>query len=220
MVYWKKKAYGALMGERAGFLDGEFRAVLRFAGEFFMNRDPVHATMGRLARSLQSEGIDYAIVGGMAMAGLGVVRVTQDVDVLLTPDGLRRFAEQAHRLGYAPAFPGAHKTFIDVETRVRVEVLTAGEYPGDGKAKPVAFPDPAVASTEIEGVRIITLEKLIELKLASGTSAPHRLRDLADVQDLIAALHLPADFADRLDPSVRASFFDRWSASQSAPSGE
>ncbi|MBM3789805.1 MAG: nucleotidyltransferase family protein [Acidobacteria bacterium] len=182
-----------------------------------MNRDPVHATMERLVRSLRSEGIDYAIIGGMAMAGLGLVRVTQDVDVLLTPAGLRKFTEHAHRLGYTPAFSGARKTFMDVETRVRVEVLATGEYPGDGKPKPVAFPDPAQASTDIEGVRIITLEKLIELKLASGTSAPHRLRDLADVQDLVLVLHLPSGFADRLDPSVRSAFLDLWHASREAP---
>lgn len=36
-----------------------------------------------------------------------------------------------------------------------------------------------------DGVQTITLEKLIELKLASGMSASDRLRDLADVQELI-----------------------------------
>jgi len=48
------------------------------------------------------------------------------------------------------------------------------------------------------------------LKLASGTSAPHRLRDLADVQDLIAHLSLPLALADRLDPSVQAAYRDLW----------
>ena len=33
-----------------------------------------------------------------------------------------------------------------------------------------------------------------------------RLKDLADVQELIRALHLPAEFAERLDPFVRAKF--------------
>ncbi|MBI3471735.1 MAG: hypothetical protein HY013_10290 [Candidatus Solibacter usitatus] len=60
----------------------------------------------------------------------------------------------------------------------------------------------------------MTLEKLIELKLASGMSAPHRLRDLADVQDTIRTLHLPPDLADRLDSSVRSAYLDLWRQAQ------
>ena len=55
-------------------------------------------------------------------------------------------------------------------------------------------------------IRVISLEKLIELKLASGLSAPHRFRDLADVQDLILRLQLPLDLADRIDPSVQTEY--------------
>ena len=86
--------------------------------------------------------------------------------------------------------------------------MTTGEYPGDGKPKPVSMPVPADASMEIDGIRFVTLEKLIELKLASGISAPHRLKDLADVQELIKIKHLDADFADRLDPYVRAKYLE------------
>ena len=63
--------------------------------------------------------------------------------------------------------------------------MTTGEYPGDGKPKPVSMPTPSEASIEIDGVKFVTLEKLIELKLASGISAPDQLKDLADVQELI-----------------------------------
>lgn len=202
------------MSETADLLSGSLGATLRLAGDFFMKRDPVHATMRRLARDLRGEGIDYVVVGGMALAAHGIIRVTQDVDILLTPSGLERFTEIAHRLGYAPAFPGARKSFLDLKTQVRVEVLTTGEYPGDGKPKAVAFPDPHRVGAEIEGVRFITLEKLIELKLASGISAPHRLRDLADVQDLVSELHLPLEFAEQLHPSVRSAYVERWRAAQ------
>ena len=47
-------------------------------------------------------------------------------------------------------------------------------------------------------------------------SAPHRLRDLADVQDLIGALQLPADFAERLDESVRGEYHRLWQTAQDA----
>ena len=97
-----------------------------------------------------------------------------------------------------------------------IDVLIAGEYPGDGKPKPVAFPDPAVAS-RTEGVALLPLEKLVELKLASGLSAAHRLKDLADVLELIGAAKLPQDLGTRLDPSVRGKYAELWRAWQSAP---
>jgi hypothetical protein len=54
----------------------------------------------------------------------------------------------------------------------------------------------------------VTLEKLIELKLASGISASDRLKDLADVQELIKIKQLDADFALKLDPYVRAKYLE------------
>jgi hypothetical protein len=76
------------------------------------------------------------------------------------------------------------------------------------------------AAIEIEGINTISLEKLIELKLASGLSAPHRLKDLADVQELIKIKHLGADFADKLDASVRDKYFELHQAVSQAPPGE
>jgi hypothetical protein len=72
----------------------------------------------------------------------------------------------------------------------------------------VSFPVPSDSSTEIDGVRVVTLEKLIELKLASGMTAPDRLKDLADVQELIKARGLASDFAATLNPYVRDKFLE------------
>jgi hypothetical protein len=60
----------------------------------------------------------------------------------------------------------------------------------------------------VGGFRVLALPRIIELKLASGMSAPHRLRDLADVQEIIKARGLDASFAAQLDPSVRATFIE------------
>jgi hypothetical protein len=54
----------------------------------------------------------------------------------------------------------------------------------------------------------------VELKLASGISAPHRLRDLADVLELIRVADLPAELADELDPFVREKYLELWRAAQ------
>jgi hypothetical protein len=95
--------------------------------------------------------------------------------------------------------------------------MTTGEYPGDGKPKSVVFPDPGDVAVDIEGLWVIGLEKLIELKLASGLSASHRLKDLADVQELILQLHLPLEISNRLDDSVRPEYERLWNAAQQAP---
>ena len=182
-----------------------------------MGNDAVHGTLSRLRSRLEEEGIDYAVVGGMALALHGFIRTTQDVDLLLTPEGLGQFHRRLVGRGYVLAFPGARKSFIDVASRVPIEVLTTGDYPGDGKPKPVAFPEPIAASVDQGGYRLLRLEKLLELKLASGLSAPHRLRDLADVQDLIRILRLDSDLAQRLDPSVREEYQRLWRSVQESP---
>jgi len=186
--------------------------VLREASAYFAGAGRLYSAVRRLVQRLDAEDIPYALLGGLALAEHGYPRLTEDIDLLMTLSGLERFRQQLVGRGYRPAFSGAKKTFRDMETGVRIEIVTTGEYPGNGLPKPVAFPDPADpgVTVEIEGVCVVALEKLIELKLASGTSAPHRLRDLADVQDLIARLSLPLALADRLDSSVQAAYRDLW----------
>jgi len=199
-------------------LQGEYGRLLREASAHFEGKSGVYQTLQSLARRLDEEGISCAVIGGMALGRHGNVRMTEGVDVLMTAVGLTAFRERCVGKGYIPAFAGASKTFRDTETQVRIEIITTGEYPGDGKPKSVVFPDPIEASVEVEGVRVVTLDKLIELKLASGLSAPHRLRDLADVQDLISILSLPADLADRLNESVRSEYRRLWQSVQDTQS--
>jgi hypothetical protein len=52
------------------------------------------------------------------------------------------------------------------------------------------------------------------IMLARSLSAAHRLKDLADVLELIRAAGLQDSLADRLDPSVRAKFAELWIAAQ------
>jgi hypothetical protein len=188
--------------------------VIREASLYFNQQGDLYKTLQDLTRQLDEAGIPYALIGGLALAQHGFVRMTEDIGILLTPEGLVTFKEQLLGRGYILAFSGAKKTFRATTTGVRIEVITSGEYPGDGLPKPVSFPDPAAAAEERGSYRIISLEKLIELKLASGMTAPHRRRDLADVQDLIRSLSLEADFAEKLDPSVQELYAQLWQEAQ------
>jgi hypothetical protein len=195
-------------------LQDDYLALLKEASNYYMARGDVFTTLQNLARRLDEEKIPYALVDGLALAAHGFVRMTQDVDLLMTREGLETFKHKLLGRGYGLAFSGAQKTFRDTETQVRIEILITGDYPGDGKPKPVSFPDPSTVYTERGGMRVIPMETLIELKLASGMSAPHRLRDLADVQDLIVTLKLPIEFGGSLDASVRETFRQLWRSSQ------
>ena len=186
-------------------------AALRQAAGFFMHHDPVHQTLREIARRLDALGVPYAVVGGMALVAHGYVRTTEDVDVLVSPDALKRIHQELEGSGYLPVFVGS-KNLRDTQTGVRIEFLVTGGFPGDGKPKPVAFPAPEGASVEIDGIRFANLTTLIELKLASGMTNPGRLRDLADVQELLRVLNLPQEYGDRLSPYVREKFAELWNA--------
>ncbi len=192
----------------------------REGSRFFTKEGDVYETLRNLVARLEGEKVDYAVVGAMALVAHGYRRFTEDVDILLSPEGARRFREKREGPGYLPAFEGASKTFRDTRTRIEIEILTSGEYPGDGKPKPVVFPDPIEARVDRDNLWVIGLEKLIELKLASGLTAPHRLKDLADVQELILHLHLPLALSEKLDASVRAEYTRLWQAAEAGRATE
>lgn len=100
---------------------------------------------------------------------------------------------------------------------MNIDLIVAGVQP----PTPLPFPCPQDVSTDIGGLRVIRIEKLIELKLSAGT-LPARLRDLADAQDLIRALHLPRELGEKVDSSVRDEYYRIWENSQNVwdPSAE
>lgn len=176
--------------------------------KFFRGTGMLNEALLKLAKDLEREGIDYVVIGAIALNRHGYRRFTEDIDLLLTRDGLQRFHERLVGLGYRPAFQGSRKKFRTSENNIPIEAIMTGEYPGDGLPKAVVFPEPKDVAIEIEGVQTLSLEKLIELKLASGISAPHRLKDLADVQELIKIKHLASSYAEKLDLSVREKFIE------------
>ena len=185
----------------------------------FKKDNEVFKTLRKIARRLDDLGIPNAVVGGMALDAHGYRRMTVDVDLLVTPEAQKMIHENSEGLGYVPPFAGS-KQLRDTENGVRIEFLVTGQFPGDGKPKPVAFPDPADVSTRIDGIAYLALPKLVELKLASGmTGGATRLKDLADVVALIETLGLPAKFAEGLDPYVRPKYLELWEGLRQSPKG-
>jgi hypothetical protein len=198
--------------------DGKSAIDLYAEGQrYFMGQGRLNNTLAQLISDLKERGIDYMVIGAVALLAHGYPRFTEDIDLVLTPEGLEVFHRDLIGVGYVPAFPGAKKRLRSTRDGVTIEVMTTGEYPGDGKPKPVSIPDPATASTEIDGIQVVTFEKLIELKLASGMTAPDRLKDLADVQELIKIRQLQPEFAGQLDPYVRGKFLELYETIKQTP---
>ncbi len=175
----------------------------------FDEKSAVFDALRKIAKRLGDLGIPYVIVGGMALFRHGLRRFTEDVDVLVTPEDLKKIHENLEGPGFRPPFARS-KHLRDSELGVKIEFLTTGDYPGDGKEKPVAFPDPRAVGFEDDGIFYLQLPTLIELKLASGMTNLGRLKDLADVLELIKLLNLPADYGDQLNPFVREKFVELW----------
>jgi hypothetical protein len=174
-------------------------------------KNDMQRALVKIVAELEDAKIPYAVAGDMALNWHGYQRVTTGVDLLLTREGLQALKERLLGSGYQEEFPGS-KGMRDTENNVGIDVLIAGDYPGDGKPKAVSFPDPTTVAIAGETGRFLPLVKLIELKLASGMSAVHRAKDIGDVVELIRAATLPRELGQDLDASVRAKYDELWLA--------
>jgi|GEM_PF-192405 len=194
-------------------LNQDARWALSEGSKHFEESNDVFNALRKITSKLKSLGVDYAVVGGMALFRHGFRRFTEDVDILVSKEDLKVIHKNLRGLGYRPPFE-ASKNLRDVDYGIKIEFLVTGDYPGDGKQKPVSFPEPKMVSQEMDGINYINLHTLIELKLASGMTSAGRLKDLADVMELIKVLNLPADFVLRLNPFVRDKYKELWKESR------
>src|SRR4051794_9744227 len=69
---------------------------------YFQRNSGVFKSLRKVARRLDDLGIPYAVSGGMALFAHGFLRFTEDVDILVTRDGLKLIHEKLEGLGYVP----------------------------------------------------------------------------------------------------------------------
>jgi hypothetical protein len=150
----------------------------------------------------------------------GYRRFTEDIDLIVTPEGQRAIHERFVGHGYVRPFRGS-KHIRDCEYGVRIDLYAAGEFPGARKPQPAAFPDQNEPTVDVAGIRVMSLPRLIELKLVSGmTDGIDRLRDHADVISMIQKFHLTAEFTEELREPVRGKYVELWEAVRDSPRPE
>jgi len=152
----------------------------------------------RILVGLQQAGVEYAVVGGVAMNLHGVPRMTADVDIVVPPDeaNLRRLWDTARSLGLRPRQPIALKTFCSIQalrTLAQEKNLRAVTFEDPRQVfiqlDVIVFP--SVPYSEIAERRVwiavgsaripvVGIDDLIRMKKASG-----RLQDRADVDTLM-----------------------------------
>jgi hypothetical protein len=186
-----------------------------YCGNFFMGQAEAQLALYRLTAILEADNLPYAIIGAFALNEYGHRRVTVDVDLVMRDEHLREFKRRHLGKGYEERVPGTGKLF-DTEHGVNIDVLSTGRFPGDDKPKPIAFPDPATVALRGERFALLPMPRYIELKLASGMVAPHRGKDLVDVQELIKSAGLAPDVSDELHPWVRDKYLELWRLAQTA----
>ena len=189
------------------------RWALSEGSQFFAGKGAVQDALQRITKQLNELGIPYAIAGGMALFRHGYRRFTEDVDILVTREGLKAIHHALEGRGYIRPFAKS-KSLRDTEAGVKIEFLLTGDFPGDGKPKQVQFPDPASVTIELDGIKYLNLPALVELKLASGMTGADRIKDLADVQELIKLVGLPYEFGNQLSTFVREKYSELWRAAR------
>lgn len=180
-------------------------------------KTPAQLAAKKIARALDELSIPYVVAGGLAVAAHGLQRTTEDVDLILTKAGLEKFKAGRLGLGWVERFKGS-RSLTDAEYSLRVDILTTGDKPGDGTTCPFTFPEPAMVGETLGGIwggiRVLDLRTLIELKLAAGKTARHRLRDLDDVLRLIKIHGLGRDYGLNLHEFVRDKYEEVWLLAQ------
>lgn len=150
--------------------------------------------------------IPHAIVGGVAVCLHGYQRNTVDVDILIRPDDSD---EVKTRLVEAGMQWDAERREFRSPHGIPIQFLLSAEPASNDRSLGIDLPNPQTEGTvvEIEDLPVLSLPRLIEVKIACGQGNLRRThRDFADVVELISVHSLSRAFARHLHKNVRKTF--------------
>src|SRR4030043_1943508 len=100
----RKKTKGRIFAYESE-LETSFDLVLREAGELYQGPGRLKKTYDRFAKCLDDLGVSYSLVGGYALILHGVRRFTEDIDLLVTNEGLTKLHKELIGRGYVLVTP-------------------------------------------------------------------------------------------------------------------
>jgi hypothetical protein len=160
------------------------------------------ATAARVCNALREAGIDYRVVGGLAVLfhvqsrDPLAARLTKDVDLAVNRSDLARIAEVVRSIGLEYRHVAGVDMLADVvapTARSGVHLLFAGEKVRSTDLEPVpAISDPGV---DEQGILVTSVASIVRMKLIS-----FRLRDKTHLVDM--------DSVGLITPEIEASLPD------------
>ena len=155
-------------------------------------------------RVLRDAGVAYSVCGGVAVCLHGYQRNTVDLDLIVSGDDIDRIRPLLQNAGLI-WHPEVRE--FRTETGIAVQFLIAGESAGRGSEVRILEPIGEDNVETIEGLQVLRLSRLIEMKLACGLTNLRRThKDFADVVELIAIRNLDGAFSRYLHQSLRKTF--------------
>lgn len=142
-------------------------------------------------------GIDYCIIGSLAVRIHNHVRYGPDIDVLISKDTfpmVRQFLI-GHGYSYRPDSE-KHLYYEFGGGKIPIDVYVEGEKREGG----LPLPDPRTSRIKAFGRWYASLALLITLKI--------RIADLGDVYQMLEKNELRENFAERLEADVREKFLE------------
>lgn len=138
-----------------------------------------------VARLLESEGVEYALIGGYALALQGIVRLTEDVDIFVEPsvDNARRWVRALAKLPDSAADElRGDDTLHEEPYAIRIN----DEFTVDvmNSASGFSWQEMLPYRTRVDGINVLSLEGLLKMKEKG------RLKDRADAEAIRRALGL------------------------------
>ena len=130
-----------------------------------------------VARLLEAEHVEYALIGGYALALQGIVRLTEDVDILVEPtlENAERWIRALSKLpdGAAKELAGdatVHQEpyAIRINDEFTVDVMNSASGLSWNELRPYV--------KRIDGINVVSLEGLLRMKQGG------RLKDQADAE--------------------------------------
>lgn len=146
----------------------------------------------RILRALAEHGVEYVLIGGLAVQTHGHVRTTNDADLIPAPDpaNLERLAAALRSLDARVLNAGEEETEIDAKMLPRATIWQFAsrdggidvmhEVPGGSPYEELSERALHVRLGEID-VPVVDLDDLIAMKLARGR--PVDLEDVASLTD-------------------------------------
>jgi len=158
----------------------------------------------RCHQLLSEAGIAYSVCGGVAVCLHGYQRNTTDLDLIIRGEDSEVVREVLTKGGYSW---DPDQCEFRTSEGIAIQFVIAGQKAGRGTEVSISEPIGDVNVEQIEGLSVVRLSRLIEMKIACGMNNLRRThKDFADVVELISRRSLDGSFARHLHKSLRATF--------------